>query len=105
MIRDALLGVYVVANAIGFFIGAFLITDIYRREPGWRLCVTWQIIVYHYLHDKVNTVGLAIAEIVVTVFMLPCTALSTAITVMMWLFTIIWKGFLYVFRRGDENAS
>lgn len=64
-----------------------------------------QVYIFDMLEDRVNSVGIVILMTLFTLVFWPCNILMTFTLAIVWLFSQIIKGFLYLFGKPDYDLG
>ena len=99
-----LTAMYCLVNIIAALIGAIIGTDT-CGTIDYRVIWIWQTSAADHFFDELNPVGRVLLIIFVTFLTLPCSVVFAGFIAFGWICKMFWRGFLYVFRRRNEDAS
>lgn len=106
VLEITLVGVYISMVVIGSIIAAMIAAFENENEANiLTFAVSPQMDIYRSLKNEINTVGICICLIVVSIFLWPCNILLFIIRAVMRTCTFSWALFKKIFKKKEKELN
>ena len=106
--NDLLIKILVFWILVGGFVGGFLqmmFATFFDDKLSFKTAFWYAIMFYENNEDKLNTAGLTIIIVAMSLLLLPGYVLTLFITCVYKAFCKLWEAYKYVFRKNKSNIK